>query len=125
MPIRFDTSARPILQIAYQGTITDGDVRTHVDELDAAIRDWDAPFYMCIEIDGVNVEPPARETLMAWGKRFEAEYVGKNIGVAFATSSRIARGVIRSLHWVARPRYPWEILGSHAKAFEWCRARSA
>ena len=125
MPIHFDASTRPIVQIRFEGAISDSDARAYVDELDTTVAQTGPKFYLCIELNGVNVEVPARDILMTWARRFEAEHVGRNLGVAFATTSRVARGMIRALHWTARPRYPWEIVSTHAQALDWCRARAA
>lgn len=125
MPVSLDTNARPILQIRYEGTLTEEDLAAHHAELDRVIDEWRAPFYLCIDIGDVNVPSGSRELMMAWGKRFESERAGTNAGVAFVTDSRIARSILRSLHWVARPRYDWEIVKDHASGMAWLRRRSA
>ena len=55
-------------------------------------------------------------------RRAKLTYVTQ--GFVLVTGSPIVRGLLSAVFWLARPGYPWTIVGETEEAFAWVRALS-
>lgn len=123
--ITIDDSQRPIFVVRMEGTLTDEGLTAHHAEIDRVIAEHAAPFCLIYDVRTPGMSGSQRDAQIAWIKRFQANHASQNRGVAFVLASRVARGVVRGLHWAASPSYAYEVTGELEGAHAWCRKRLA
>lgn len=121
--ITIDDAARPIFVVRMEGALTDEELATHHEEIDRIIAEHAGPFCLLFDVRTPGMSAAQRDAQIGWIKRFQAQHAARNRGVAFVLASRIARGVLRGLHWAASPSYAYEITGDLDDARAWCRGR--
>lgn len=123
--ITIDRSERPIFLVRMEGTLTDRALARHHEEIDRAIAEHARPFCLIYDVRTPGMSASQRDLQIAWIKRVQAEHRDRRHGLAFVLASRVARGVLRGLHWAASPSYACEITGELDRARAFCRARLA
>ncbi len=118
--ITIDDATRPIFVVRMEGTLTDEGLVAHHAALDRAIAEHAAPFCLIFDVLTPGMTGAQRDLQIAWIKRFQAKHAAQNRGVAFVLASRVARGVVRGLHWAASPSYAYEVTGELTRAQAWC-----
>ena len=121
--ITIDTSSRPTFVVRMEGDLDDEGMRQHHAEIDDVIREHSGPFCLLYDVRSPGMSGKQRDLQIDWIKRFQREHGARNRGVAFVLGSRVARGVVRGLHWAASPSYTYEVTGDLEKAHAWCRER--
>lgn len=121
--ITIDDADRPIFLVRMEGTLGDEELAQHHAALDRAIAEHEGPFCLLYDVRSPGMSGTQRDMQIAWIKRFQAAHAARNRGVAFVLASRIARGVLKGLHWAAKPSYAWEVTGELDDARRWCGER--
>lgn len=123
--ITIDDAERPIFVVRMEGALTDEALCAHHAAIDRAIAEHAGPFCLIYDVRTPGMSASQRDMQIGWIKRFQAAHRDCNRGVAFVLASRVARGVLRGLHWAASPSYAYEITGELDRARAFCRARLA
>jgi len=121
--ITIDDTKRPVFVVRMEGTLSDDELVAHHAALDRAIAEHGAPFCLVFDVLTPGMTGTQRDLQIAWIKRFQAAHGAQNRGVAFVLASRVARGVVRGLHWAASPSYAYEVTGELDRAQAWCEKR--
>ncbi len=118
--ITIDDSRRPVFVVRMEGTLDDEMLAAHHAAIDRAIEEHAGPFCLVYDVRTPGMSGAQRDAQLAWIRRFQAAHGARNRGVAFVLASRVARGVVRGLHWAMSPSYAWEVTGELDRALAFC-----
>jgi DNA-binding transcriptional regulator YiaG len=121
MTMTLDASRAPLFIATASGILTDDEYEAQLAEWTEQIIKPDRPYAFVYNGTGIRRMTPAQRKLQAdWINCHRATIKRLNRGCGFAFDSAFTRGLLRAVHWLSPPPYPYAIFATRQEAVAFC-----
>ena len=120
---RVDSSDMPIVRITFDGAVSDDEFRAYLDAYDAIV-DEGKPYVAVFDARTAAAPPARQRRMMAKWLNDRGPAVRRVChGGAFAITSRVIRGALTAILWLAPLPFEHTVVGTIEEAEDWVARR--
>lgn len=124
MPITIDASERPIIWVRFVGVASEEEFDVYLTELDRHVLQGEGVTVAILDATRSGETPPRqREKQAEWIKRSAPRLRTQSAGTAFIITSRLVRGFLTAILWMAPLQTPHVVVETEAEARQWAVER--
>ena len=121
MPMTLDVSMAPLFVATATGAVTDEEYSAQLVEWTERIIEPGRPYAFVFDATGIrNVSRAQRKLQADWINDHRAAIKRLNRGCGFAFNCAVTRGLLKAVHWLSPPPYPYAIFATRDEALAWC-----
>jgi hypothetical protein len=121
MTMTLDASRAPLFIATASGILTDDEYEEQLAEWTERVIKPGRPYAFVFNGTGIRQMTPAQRKLQSdWINGHRATIKKLNRGCGFAFDSPFTRGLLRAVHWLSPPPYPYAIFATRDEAVAFC-----
>jgi len=121
MGMTLDSSQAPLFIATATGILTDEEYAAQLAEWTKQIIEPGRPYAFVYNGTGIRRMTAGQRKLQSdWINHHRPTIKRLNRGCGFAFDSAFTRGLLRAVHWLSPPPYPYAIFATHDEAIDWC-----
>lgn len=123
MPIQFDVSRHPVVQVRFSGALEDAEMLRYLEDMDRVLQRREMYGAIFDARDVTSVSPKQRRIQADWLEKNESLLRDYAAGYAFVITSQLIRGVLTAILWLKPMPSEHVVVATVEEAERWLGVR--